>query len=143
MLFIWSAGKRLATVLFVRGSLDLRFSPAGTSASRSVQRSPSSSSQREANHVCERVGARVRRLESSLWIRTSALRLRVLRLKFSNTRRGHSYFSGNGDRRTVTGERKADITWFLQLDRRIDAARRLCQSRSTVRLLGPEKAPTA
>src|SRR5262245_24735636 len=77
------------------------------------------------------------------WIRTSALRLRALRLKFSNTRRGHSYFSGNGDRRTVTGERKADIIWFLQLDRRIHAARRLCQSRSTVRLLGPKKAPTA
>src|SRR5262245_58581247 len=30
MLFIWSAGKRKATVSFVTGSLDLRFSPAGT-----------------------------------------------------------------------------------------------------------------
>ena len=68
-----------------------------------------------------------------------ALPLKLLRLKFSNTRRGHSYFCGNGDRR----RRIADITWILQLDRWIDAARRLCQSRSTVRLLGSEKAPTA
>jgi hypothetical protein len=30
MLFIWSAGKRSATVSFVRGSLGLRFSPVGT-----------------------------------------------------------------------------------------------------------------
>lgn len=73
---------------------------------------PSRAGQREANRSCANDLEHERDAWSSLAgfeprlpaYEADALPLKLLRLKFSNTRRGHSYFSGNGDRRTVTGE---------------------------------------